>query len=199
MKKRLLIIGLVLVMVMTALMSSPVMAAAAQPAKNTAFKAEGSAYVNIAGTVGTPKPLGKNLVVIKRSGEGIGGQMISCPNWTDFAGTQFQIIEDATTTLNMQTGKFNSIATGTVTVVNSAGTPVMTGNYGAIMHGEFTGSELSQLMFSYVIDYGLVELKGIPGTAFAGVTAKGVVYANLVFTPAYGTLAGPITITGTHS
>ena len=202
MKKRLLIIGLVLALAMTAIMPAPVMAAAARPVKSTAFKAEGSAAVNIAGTIGAPKLLGKNLILIKRTGEGIGGQIMSCPEWTEFAGTQFQIIEDATTTLNMETGKFNSIATGIVTVFKN-GAPVMTGKYGALMHGEFTGSDLSSLIFSYVIDYGLVELKGVPGTAFAGAEAKGVVYANLTLTPIpfppYATLAGPITIKGTRS
>lgn len=198
MKKRLLIISLAVALVMTAIMPAPVMAAVALPAKNTVFKAEGSAYVNIAGTVGTPKPLGKNMVVIKRTGEGIGGQIMSCPEWTELAGAQFQIIEDAATTLNMETGKFNSIASGTVTVSKN-NAPVMTGNYGAVMHGEFTGNDLSQLMFSYVIDYGLVELKGVHGTAFDGAEAKGVVYANLTYIPDYGTLVGPITIKGTHS
>jgi hypothetical protein len=202
MKKRLLIIGLVLALAMTAIMPAPVMAAAALPVKNTAFKAEGSAAVNAEGTPGAPKQLTENLVLIKRTGEGIWGQIMSCPEWTEFAGTQFQITENATTTLNMDTGKFNSIASGTVTIFKRDASelpliPVMTGKYGAFMHGEFTVNNLSQLVFSYVIDYGLVELKGITGTAFDGAEAKGVVYANL--TPNSGTLYGPITIKGTRS
>jgi len=175
---------------------------AARPTKNAAFEAKGSAVVNNAGTVGAPESLEGNIVVIKRTGEGIGGQILSCPVWPEFAGTKFQIIEDATTTLNMQSHKFDSVATGTITVLR-LDVPVMSGKYEAVMHGEFTGADLSHLVFSYVNDDGLFELKGIPGSAFDGIESKGAVFATLKLTqipvPPYATLAGPITIKGTRS
>lgn len=201
MKKRLLIFGLVFAMLMTALMPAPVMAASEKSNARGPFKADGQAFVAAAGTIIDQKKLGKNITVIKKVGEVIAGQIASCPEWTEFTGTSFQIVENCTTTLNMQNNKLNSIAIGTVTVMQGT-TPVMTGKYGAVMHGDFTGNDIAQLVFNEVIDLGTIELKGIPGTAFAGADVKGTVYANLALTqvaPGVYTLVGPLTIKGTRS
>ena len=200
MKKRLLIIGLALVMAMTALMPAPVLAAPGQPGYAAKpFKADGIAAVNIKGNIIDYETLGKNFIVIKRVGEGIGGQIISSPDWPEFDQAVFQITENATTVLNLPNSKFSSEATGTILVWKS-GVLCMTGKYEALMHGDFDPA--SATFFTKVVDYGQIRLEGITETIFDGVTVKGTVSATLIPTEiASGvwTLAGPISIQGTHT
>jgi hypothetical protein len=69
------------------------------------------------------------------------------------------------------------------------------------MHGQFVIGPSPEIpfVFEYVIDRGIVELKGIPGTTFDGVRAKDVVYANLIFNNDFGTLVAPVTFRWTYS
>lgn len=205
MKKTLITIGLTLALVMTAVMPSPVMAApAAASEKNRCsepFKAEGQAAVTAGGTITSQRMFGKNIMIIQRSGEVISGQIASSPEWPELTGAVFQIVQNATTSLNFQNHKFNSVATGTVTVVKGEGS-YMVGKYRAFMRGEFTGDELSQVVFDYVIDLGHLDLDGVSGL-FSGVSVKATAYAKLSLTPIsvppFATLAGPITLKGARS
>jgi hypothetical protein len=203
MKKCGLIIGLVISLLMSAAMPAPVMAAAGvsedhNTAQKGTFKADGFAMVAYAGNIVSQKFLGSNLVIIKRAGEVIAGDIANCPDWPEFAGTTFEIVEDATTLLNLGKGTFTSTATGTVSVKKD-GVLCFTGKYGALMYGGF-GFIGNEPVFSKVINNGVMELNGLPGT-FKNVEVKGFVSATLtpMIYEGLGTLGGPITIRGSRS
>lgn len=158
------------------------------------FTADAFLAVTGQGQVNT-RYLGPYYIFNTTVGEEISGTITSSSGW-DVAGLDIVFRHQSNTFINLYTMKITGTATGTITVVQD-GSPVMTGSYSAFIRGDVAYGT-SGLIYSQIYDSAAFSLSGVPGTDFAGTSAYGFGFADLLWNPVYQTLMGSMTLSGLY-
>jgi hypothetical protein len=200
MKKKLLVFLLLMVTVIVLAVPTPALAWGGRSTQ-TAFTANAQLFGINPGTV-TPRYLGTSYILLNTVGEQIYGTIGSSNGWPAIQGLNILFQHQSNTFVNLNTMKITGTATGTITVLDSANNPVMQGSYSAFIRGDVGLDPVYGLIYTKIYDTATFTLNGAPGTAFAGISANGLGFANLSwqFVPQIGqySLAGPMTLAGTY-
>jgi len=178
MRKKVLLIGLALVLALAVVGSAAVLAKPEKSAGATPFTGEGFVYVTE-----MPDPIyqGSTLRFTDERVEGY----VAC-DWPDLALASFDSYHDSIVKVD-KAGRANGTMHGTFTLITGAG----------ILEGTFHARISGDLFTWQIIDEGV--WKGTSGTGvFEGVKAWGSLSAELEWNDDLGTLAGPLTWDGKY-
>jgi hypothetical protein len=184
MKRRILVIAVALVMMLTLMIPVQLQAKSVntprpQPQQ---FSAIGWVYIPGPGQLTKSMQFG-SIMYTHQEGEVVSG-FIEDSNWNVINGAEILIVHSADTIANMRMGTFIATASGTITLkLDDENGTVLSGSYQALIYGNFTGPN----EYTVVYDKARWDLGGV---------AQG--NADAILYPYMGTLAGDISMSGTH-
>jgi hypothetical protein len=184
MKRRVLVIAVALVMMLTLMIPVQLEAKSVNNPRpqSQQFSAGGFVYIYSMPSPSKTLQFGP-LVYTHQDGEVVAGQILDS-TWDFIDNADIVIVHSADTIANIRMGTFVATASGTITLyLKDINQTVLTGSYQALIYGNFTGPN----EYTVVYDKAIWDLGGV---------AQG--NADAILYPYMGTLAGDISMSGTH-